>query len=362
MTVYNMAVPSTGSGMASFCLDSLLPQGVRLDFLLVEFATNDAVASDMNPRAANRYALHWKALNKMVDGQRMDPRVSLERLLRRVLRSMPGTVPILLNVCGPKRPQCPNLYHEVATFYRIREIFVVSPVVSNSTPHVAHSESVLETRDWERRLGVHPGSKAHAMTAQLIHHVIQGYKAQPQAGSKGRRLPPPRFLNRSWEGVDSQWRCRTCTMADCSALVPIRPPVSRSLSGGFRVEGHTSPNFMSDRNAWKHGWTASLENATLGFRVPGSPSRVLLALLCSYENVGQVAIELAPLSRQQAPFSSPLSSPSKLDLRWMSNSSQQCIADAGVAQAAEDHAIWLRVLSPTRPGRNEVKVYGVYYS
>lgn len=89
-TVLNRAVPATGSSLAAFCLDQLLPEHVEV--LLIEYAINDAMALEANLATSSGLAL--------------SPLASMERLLRRVLADRPQTLPIILYVCKPGLPLC----------------------------------------------------------------------------------------------------------------------------------------------------------------------------------------------------------------------------------------------------------------
>ena len=90
-TVHNRAVPATGCALASFCLDALLPRSTQ--FILIEFAPNDAVSLSISTEVSR----------ESVDGQVLDPRTSMERLLRKIRKERPHATPIIVYACKDMR-------------------------------------------------------------------------------------------------------------------------------------------------------------------------------------------------------------------------------------------------------------------
>ena len=106
------------------------------------------------------------------------------------------------------------------------------------------------------------------------------------------------------------------------------------------------------------GWTATEPNSTVAFQVSGGQSGAsfLLAMLCSYENVGNASVRFT--SRDNG-----LEAAERvLEMRWDQNSSQQCIHHVGRVGPG-DHTLHVTALSsPGDPwrGSNQVKLFGIY--
>ena len=97
--------------MASFCLDQLVPE--KVDLLIIEYAINDGLAGKVGTAST-------------LGGQRLSPQGAMERLLRRVLRLRPHTMPLILYVCRPDfegvAKPCEGLYSPVARHYGVPEV------------------------------------------------------------------------------------------------------------------------------------------------------------------------------------------------------------------------------------------------
>ena len=267
---------------------------------------------------------------------------------------------------------------------------------------------------------LHPDHRAHAAIAQIVfgaaHEAAATQAAAAQAAmtrrapppSTSRVLPPAIYLNgSSFEELDSSWECATCGWHDCLRLQPDSGTHTHGSSSGagegaggegaggegssarrdggtdsgggdgsagFRVRAPWGRLWQGDHGFGigqlrKFGWESSLYGATIAFQVPPH-SRVLLALLCSYENVGSARVFVAPAGRGR--FDAPhfARNAVTISLRWADDSSQQCVTYAG-SSGRGAHAVWVQGASrPTTPtsgcwpcnstGRGIVKVYGVY--
>ena len=145
-------------------------------------------------------------------------------------------------------------------------------------------------------------------------------------------------------------------------------------SAGFRVRAPWGRLWQGDHGFGigqlrKFGWESSLHGDAIAFPVPPH-SRVLLALLCSYENVGSARVLVAPAGRARLDAAYSSHHAVTLSLRWADDSSQQCVTYAG-SSGMGPHVVWVEVASrPTAPtsgcwpcnttGRGLVKIYGVY--
>lgn len=149
--VLNRAVRATGCAFASFCVERLLPEAEHVDAIVLEFAVNDglypwhgiqqAAASDNGAAAAGGGAAKW-----------LQPLESMERLLRRLRRSRPHTLLLLLYMCPPPidtndsavigslrrrlpagidlRGTCHGLYTPLAKHYGVTELAIARPASS----------------------------------------------------------------------------------------------------------------------------------------------------------------------------------------------------------------------------------------
>ena len=103
-----------------------------------------------------------------------------------------------------------------------------------------------------------------------------------------RRLPAALEAFPSWEAAEEgRWQCASCDYHECPGLQPLE----RCRQGGFRLAGVNA----TDRGTiFKVGWTATTAGATTCFPLDGghAGAQVLVAMLCSYENVGAAAVRL----------------------------------------------------------------------
>lgn len=117
LTIYNRAVGSTGCAFPSFCLQELLPASLRLRWLMLEYAVNDGHFASVHAEST-------------IDGHTLDPLVSMERLLRRVMIERPETEPILLYVCSPENCRLRGALHlPRAALWRARALAPLASVV-----------------------------------------------------------------------------------------------------------------------------------------------------------------------------------------------------------------------------------------
>jgi hypothetical protein len=363
-TILNRAVPATGSSLAAFCLDQLLPEHVEV--LLIEYAINDAMALEANLATSSGLAL--------------SPLASMERLLRRVLADRPQTLPIILYVCKPGLPlcdrcsprfkgdrscrfctssPCDGLYSSVAAHYGVPEL-TLSAWPSNRDPQPY----------WAT---VHPNAGGHRAISILIAEAL------PRLLSARRPplpLPKPLHLKTSASSVEeASWQCRTCDWGAPNQWVrPNREPCRNlpavpDLTLGFRVSGtHTSGhkgtppandaslpapassskveierveqlmkaelaaryNVTRPRNLAKQGWLGQRPGDTVAFVIHGGRlgARVMGAFLCSYENVGTASVRLLrgrPGGAKDEVLRAAPAFSLDLDCQWARRSSQQCL-------------------------------------
>ena len=106
------------------------------------------------------------------------------------------------------------------------------------------------------------------------------------------------------------------------------------------------------------GWTATAPNSSVAFQVSGGQSGAsfLLAMLCSYENVGKASVRFT--SRDNGVEVAER----VLEMRWNRSASQQCIHHVGRVGPG-NHTLRVTALSsPADPrrGSNQVKLFGIY--
>ena len=319
MHVVNRAVRASGCAMASFCIDQMF--AADLDVLVIEFAPNDGAMA----RSSNVGLLSTGAL--------APPLQSMERLLRRLKRDRPGTLPILLYMCAPGLSPCEGLFGPVARHYGVSEISLADEPGSKEVT-------------WQF---AHPDAKGHSMAAKLIVRAVKAARdsltSQPQGPLMKPLLPTAIWLNSSWESIDKPWHCASCDTKGCQHL-----PVE-GTARGFECKDYTLTDHLHTPQG-KFGWAGSSRGAVVAFKVR-SRSKVLVALLCSYTNVGIAGIGLGLSSRGIEHRTAR-----ELDLRWESHSSQHCLAEAGESGKGA-HTLWVDVRS-SRADANQVKVFGVY--
>ena len=96
----------------------------------------------------------------------------------------------------------------------------------------------------------------------------------------------------------------------------------------------------------------------MAFHVNGGQSGAsfLLAMLCSYENVGNASV------RFTSHDNGPEAAVRVLEMRWNQSSSQQCIHHVGRVGPG-NHTLHVTALSSPRDpqrGSNQVKLFGIY--
>ena len=330
--VYNRAMPATGSPYASFCLDHLLPEAV--DVLVLEFNFNDAYGHDQiqNGASGGRVAL--------------SPPANMERLLRSVLRrSYPPCVIIVLAVCrGWSR--CESIHDKVARHYRAQGVVKLS----------LHLDGVGWPGLPAHNGSHHPTKAGHSEIARLIEaELMTGSNSSHCLHSRPRcprRLPAPLEAFPSWEAAEEgRWQCASCDYHECPGLQPLE----RCRQGGFQLAGVNA----TDRGTiFKVGWTATTAGATTCFPLDGghAGAQVLVAMLCSYENVGAAAVRLTGPGTVDSTWQ-------PLELRWNARASQQCVMNLGRIGPGREALLLLRMRSSQADasrGQNQLKVFGVY--
>ena len=331
LTVYNRAIPATGVALPSFCVDELLPE--QTDFLVIEYAVNDGHFGTWHTETI--------VSTRSEGGQRteieLDPLGSMERLIRHVRRTRPNTVPLILYICPSKERlhPCDGLYSPVARHYGVQELSIAAllgPRIDTSVMWNMH----------------HPDPVGHAAAALLVMRTLNERRQMASPN-----LPPPAYLP-AWDSPHADWLCHTCDWAGCDKLQPTH-------RAGFELRGFESQAIAPSRGASneqmrKAGWAASQRASSVAFGVPPS-SRVLAALLCSYENVGSAELAFSSGGAQSAPAAP--SAWRTVDLVWTKQTSQQCIVDAGISPA-DAGLLWVQSGPNARGAVGQVKVFGVY--
>lgn len=351
MHVLNRAVRATGVAHASFCHETLLHEPV--DALVLEFAVNDGL-----------YPAH--GLQGLVRGGQgvggqphrwLDPLPSMERLLRRLRLTRPHALLIVLYMCPPafnvsdaglmqhearRLPRginvygtCDGLYSRVARHYGVLELSVHRP--PEAEPHIHADDST----HFQAACLV-----ARALLDTRRRHLIGTAPHQPPAHVT---LPSPIVRGDGWE-ADGVWACRACDSNGCDGLEPAQPTSFTMSSWSL----HAAPTYVGKR---KFGWLGARSPQRIVFNV-SARARVLVSFLCSYENVGEALVRLG---RHDGLASAD--DGWRVDLRWASRSSQQCLLDVGVSGDEPGDQLQVLVLNASddaRRGKNQVKIFGLY--
>jgi hypothetical protein len=358
------------------------------------------------------------ALGSLTAGTALSPLASMERLLRRALLTRPRTHVLLLYICAPYiksrhvrnlgSGSCEGLYANLTRHYAgslagsLAGLGKASDAAPGKIPDTSRVSEVslraaaplhvLQHLEWSGGgwLKIHPSSDAHAAVAQLVFAAAHRHRsrraADRVAGGGGSAapatalappLPAPLYLDAGFEVADAAWGCRTCGWHDCAHLG------APTFNRGFSVQAPWGRLWQGEKGHGvgqlrKFGWVATAAGSLLAFAVPPH-SRVLLALLCSYENVGNATGLVAP---EGARFDASAAAAVALRLRWADDSSQQCVASVGESGGGP-HVVWLHVASErsgsaaggalftTAPAAaatatatsrhaNQVKLFGVY--
>jgi len=319
--VHNFAMPSTGVGYASFCIDQVMPHDVQV--LIVEFNFNDAYGHDTIASADS--------------SSEQSSSLSFERLIRNMLsRRSPPWLIIVLAVCRGW-DKCEHTHRAVASHY------AAQGVVSLSLNH----DGVQLPISLHHNGSHHPTRAGHAECARLIEHAIM---QRSRGCHTWPRLPRPLLPLPLWESAHARWNCKACSYLECNRLQPL-------ATDGFELQGRGS-TFLSKGALGKVGWTAATPNSTVAFHVNGGQSGAsfLLAMLCSYENVGSASVQLRSRDNDSEV------SLRILEMRWNQPSSQQCIHHVGRIGPG-NHTLHVTALSsPGDPqrGSNQVKLFGIY--
>jgi hypothetical protein len=213
-TVHNRAVAATGCSHASLCLDVLVPPTAR--FILIEYASNDAAALANPSKEISR---------DLVDGQLLDPRSSMERLLRRISRTRPHVTPIIVYACSPHVQHfsakagtpCEHIYDALVERYG-----VITATLPTKLPDIK----------WDTFLA-HPDARGHTLLAAAVASAIwealpatPGPYAPPNLLGRAPRpivsMPYTRYQSAEWEDVERSWFCDACSWDGCGQIQPIR--------------------------------------------------------------------------------------------------------------------------------------------
>lgn len=333
--LHNAAVPATTSAHAAYCLDSLVPK--RPDVLIVEYATNDA-ASMANPLETG---------TEGIDGKILTPKLTMERLLRRVWHKWPYTLVVLLNICRAPSPQSQTCKNVRGVYGQLPAIYVKQPLVQ---VHVHLAPTFLPAN-----LSYHPNEAGHRLIAS---HVLDALQAQTARHTRHRHapLPPPSFLAAgNGDDVDAPWAC-----VSAAELAPAVSP------RGFALRASEVTGWRKD----KIGWVGEVAGDEATFRIGDERTRgaayrcglrLLAVMLCCGErantstSVGVATLGLSGRSRWAAPVE-PQAVSRTVDLRWNAKSSQQCLHSLET-RTAPPHTFSVRV--PT-PATGSVVLYSVY--
>jgi hypothetical protein len=202
--VHNFAMPATGSGYASFCIDQIMPRDVQV--LIIDFNFNDAYGNDVF--AADR------------DSTAQSPSLSFERLIRNALsRPSPPWLIIVLGVCRGWL-KCEQIHRAVTLHYAAQGVMSVS----------LNRDGVQLPMSLHHNGSHHPTRAGHAEIARLIERAIM---ERSRCCHTWPRLPPPLLPMPPWEIAHARWNCKACDYTKCSHLQPI-------AAAGFELTGMRS--------------------------------------------------------------------------------------------------------------------------
>ena len=323
----------------------------------MEFAWNDALYDG--------FAAGWTVGGETA----MDPLQAMERILLRLRRERPRTRPVILSVCPPADQgaqgpatavvtRCSTLFDRLSVHYAVAHVKLLGADVRRGGGGVGGIA-------WDP---LHPDGSGHAAIAQLLApHLSAGPYQAPDA-------PPPLALHLGEGGLAERpggaWNCRSCDWSSCGALQPNR-------TSGFSVQKphwSTALARAPSLDARRRGWVGSQRDASIAFAVPGR-ARIVLGFLCSYESVGVARVRLLPLAhhphhhhlhagaraieRLEGERGTEREREALFNLKWLSNSSQQCFAQAGTTGRGP-HELQISVASDGRgPRRNQVKLFSL---
>lgn len=343
LRVVNRAMRATGAMIPSLCLSAML-RNEEVDAVVLEYALNDGVLDGTGKSIA---------ANQLVS---ISPEATMERLLRAIRLTFPRAVPIILYVCSPMlkaNAKCEGMYSSVAAHYNVTELSIRRSSCPETAPcprgsscdggfccNLAWSDNA--TQD-------HPQSSGHVLIAQMIEQQLLSVAAQDVTDAVAV-LPAPLLL----DGVETgTYKCRMCTDRHlCRLLQPHHiDGFALEQAHGFRAYGSSQPALSTH----KYGLSSRRENATISFDVPGR-SNVMIAMLCSYEHMGAVALRIYPKAVQLTDIHAQRISLEwrNVSLTWRSKSSQQCFLELRTAEGA--HVLEARVISQT----GQVKIFGIF--
>ena len=198
--VCNFAMPATGVGYASFCIDQIIPHDVQV--LIVEFSFNDAYGHDKITSA---------------DSSEQSASLSFERLIRNTLsRPSPPWLIIVLAVCRGWGT-CEHMHRAVASHYAAQGVVSLS----------LNRDGVQLPVSLHHNGSHHPTRAGHAECARLIENAIM---ERSRGCHTWPRLPPSLFPLPLWESAYARWNCKACSYTECSRLQPL-------AAAGFELQG-----------------------------------------------------------------------------------------------------------------------------
>jgi len=199
--VHNLAMPATGVGYASFCIDQVMPHDVQV--LIVEFNFNDAYGHDTITSA---------------DSSEQTASLSFERLIRNVLsRQSPPWLIVVLAVCGNGWDTCEHMHKAVASHYAAQGVVSLS----------LHRDGVQMPISLHHNGSHHPTRAGHAECARLVENAIMKHS---RGCHTWPRLPPPLLPLPLWESAHARWTCNACSYLECDRLQPL-------AAAGFELQG-----------------------------------------------------------------------------------------------------------------------------
>ena len=205
--MHNRAMPSTGIGFASFCIDTIMPEDVQV--LVVEYNFNDAYGADKID---------------LGDGTVQSPSSSMERLIRSMLlRQPPPWLIVVLVVCRGWSA-CETIHSRVAGHYSAQGVTSISlrvdGVDSPDIPFYNRSH--------------HPTLAGHTECARLLEAAIIKRRAELMLATCPTTttypLPTPLHEPGPWERATARWSCKTCLYRTCPDLQPL-------VTDGFELRG-----------------------------------------------------------------------------------------------------------------------------
>ena len=377
------AIRASNLAATSHCASQqLLVNGRPPDYVLIEFAPNDAIVrrregETHNPMPGSIAVTSPHHSESSAYWLLESPLVSMERLLRFIRLYWPRTTPLVVYICGPGGgnragdvDDCEGMYSEVSAKYGVREISLRAELGWWAQQQVG--QKMWKSRQWPKNItwdffGIHPSEAAYDVVAQAVAREVRRCEREPRSlwvdstseasGRKSQMLAPPLYLDPAWEKPDRPWCCVRCTERGCwdSRRAAHVPGAQRVLNGsGFEVQP-----WSKDGVVGKWGYVGHSPSTAASFGVPPN-SHVLVELLRADDpNFGWLDLWLGSRRAARAPIDNggSVERNRSLPMRWRhARLTHRQIADVGVG-SLDANALQLRMALPANASSEDRKAF-----